>query len=151
MTFYTFRWYCVRHTPGAFLPLCVLSKKCTRQWRCGLVCLTRTSQHGVIGISRRVYSNSHLPFSKTPNIPVTACSCYLATGRVLWEKRGVIDICVCVCTHGWVRAQTLWAASPSPVSSSLSPQPHCHVMEHSITHSPSWTSPNDTAHTERCL
>lgn len=91
--FYTFRWY---QGPRRLR----WRGACTPHSLPGLVCLNRTSQHGVAGLSRRVYSNSHLPFQPPPpSIPVTACSCCLATGRVLREreserereKRGVKD------------------------------------------------------------
>ena len=95
------------------LCVCVSFKKCTRQCCCGLVCLTRTSQHRQM---QEGLFKLPLAFSKTPNIPVPACCCCLAT-RLCLEREESRHRCVCISSAESESKHS--AASPSPVGSSL--------------------------------
>lgn len=145
-TFKTFRWHHVGGLAVLSCPLCAVS---VVAW---FALLGQANMESSAEAGGFIQTPTCL-FSKTPNIPVTACSCCLATGWVLREKRGVIDVCVYV--YPPPSKHSLLPLARSPVSGSLSPQPHCHVMELSITHSEAWicwAAPSDSAHREeRCF
>lgn len=113
---------------------------------CGPVCLTRTSQHGVVGRKQEGLFKLPLAFSKTPNIPVTACSCCLATSWVSRGKRR--HGCVCIST---AERESKHILLPLPPLRALAlRKSHRHVKEYHTPPGPSQHHPK-TRHMERMI